>query len=101
MTVMKACEVCGKPFEARRSTARFCSSKCRQRAFKQKRPIEPSASPAPEPPATFDDVAGALNQARSLSNTFARLSATAPRQLRSGCARISRAISRAIEDEEW
>lgn len=101
MAVSKACEECGKLFEATRSTARFCSERCKKRAQRKKQPIPPAAEPSPALPATFEDVAAALNQARALSNTFARLSATAPRQLRSGCERIGQAITRAINDEEW
>ena len=30
--MIKSCEICGKPFEATRRDARFCSSTCRSRA---------------------------------------------------------------------
>ena len=99
----KICEICGKAFEARRSTARYCSGRCRQRAHKGKmrQPVIPKGRPAPIAPASFEDVAAALDDARALSNRFARMSATAPRPLRAGCARIGQAITRAITDEEW
>lgn len=45
------CEVCGNPFDAQRSTARFCSEACKKRA--QRAPAEEpkEAEPAPEPEA--------------------------------------------------
>lgn len=101
--VAKVCETCGQVFEARRSTAKYCSDKCRLRAFKGKsrQPIVPNAQPAPFLSSSFDDVAAALDSARAVSNKFAQLSTSAPRPLRPGCARISQAITRAIKDEEW
>ena len=66
-----------------------------------RQPVAPPSAPAPLPPATFDDVAAAVDDARAVSNAFARLSTSAPRQLRPGCRRIGQAITRAIEDEEW
>lgn len=95
------CEECGKQFEARRSTARFCSSRCRVRHHRAKEPIMPAARPAPLPDSSFEDVAEAVGQARAVSNSFAILSESAPRPLRPGCRRIGEAITRAIEDEEW
>ena len=99
----KVCATCGQVFEAKRSTAKYCSDRCRKKAYKasMRQPVVPAGKPAPIPSATFDDVAAALDGARSLSNRFAQLSTSAPRPLRPGCARISQAITRAIKDEEW
>jgi hypothetical protein len=33
LTTRKQCEECGSPFQARRRKARFCSAKCRKRAW--------------------------------------------------------------------
>lgn len=35
MQCMNKCEQCGKDYEAKRATSRFCSAKCRKLAFQQ------------------------------------------------------------------
>ena len=98
--MIKICDECGEPFEAKRSTARFCSSKCRKRSHRRMQPLVPDAPPSLGS-ASFDDVAAALDAARAVSNELARLSRMAPRPLRPGCSRISDAIASAIAREEW
>ena len=99
--MIKFCRQCGQPFEAKRSTALYCSSRCRLRAHRKSEPVVPDA-PLPKPvPASFEDVADAVDDARSLSNRFFQLESTAPRQLRPGCGRIGDAIRRAVTEEEW
>ena len=98
--MIKPCEECGRPFEAKRKTARFCSSNCRLKAHRASHPLVPDAPPE-LPSASFDDVADALDDARRVSNTFAQLAFTAPRKLRPRCARIGEAITAAIRREEW
>ena len=99
--MIKACEECGKLFEAKRSTARFCSSNCRLKAHRAGHPLIPDLPQQPERSASFDDVANAVSDARRVSNTFSQLAFTAPRKLQPGCGRISEAITKAIENEEW
>lgn len=36
--MLRRCEVCGIPYEAKRSTSRFCSATCRQRANRESAP---------------------------------------------------------------
>lgn len=40
------CEECGSPFIARREHARFCSARCRAKAYKAARTITPPQTPA-------------------------------------------------------
>lgn len=49
---MKRCEGpdCGVEFEPKRSTARFCSATCRQRAGRARKAAEVAAQPAPPEP---------------------------------------------------
>lgn len=99
--IVKPCEECGRPFEAKRSTARYCSRRCRQRHNLRGSAVIPDSPLPPLPPESFDDVLEAVGEARKVSNAFARLAWTAPRQLRPGCGRIAEAIARAIEEEDW
>jgi len=34
---VRVCDTCSEPFKAMRSTARYCSSACRKKAFRQKK----------------------------------------------------------------
>jgi hypothetical protein len=45
VAVRKKCASCGKPFEAKRATAKYCGDRCRQR--KHRKPDAPSELPAP------------------------------------------------------
>lgn len=45
--MQRSCDSCGKPYEARRKTSRFCSDTCRmrnQRAPKSREPVSPKPS---------------------------------------------------------
>ncbi len=100
MPVVK-CKSCQREFEAKRSTAQFCSDRCRQRWHRRMAPIVPE-NPAPvERQATMEDVLSAVGDARRVSNNMMQLSECAPRSLRPGCARIATAIALAIAEEEW
>jgi hypothetical protein len=43
----RACEQCGKAYEPLRSSSRFCSERCRQRAHRHKVSVTSSVTPAP------------------------------------------------------
>jgi hypothetical protein len=43
----RVCEQCSKPYEPQRSSSRFCSQTCRQRAHRNRLSVTPSVTPAP------------------------------------------------------
>src|SRR5262245_18372401 len=43
------CERRGKRYEPQRSTSRFCSQACKQRAYRQRLSVTASVTPAPTP----------------------------------------------------
>ena len=45
----RVCEQCGKAYEPRRSSSRFCSQACRQRAYRKRLSVTSSVTPAPAP----------------------------------------------------
>ena len=101
-TITTACVVCGRVFEARRTTAMYCSETCRKRRQRMNG-LEP-IMPAPlvvKTNATEEDVAAAIVTARTASNAFAQLGKAAPPPLRAGCERISLKIEGAIREEGW
>lgn len=94
--------MCGAPFEAKTSRARFCGARCRKRhqMHPDVRALVPSGAPAlcasPAPAVEL-----AVVEARRLANELYRLSASAPAKLRPGCRRMADAIALAIEAEGW
>ena len=46
----RACEQCRKLYEPQRSSSRFCSQACRQRAYRQRLGVTVSVTPAPDTP---------------------------------------------------
>lgn len=50
----RQCDVCGKPFEAKKPQARFCGATCRKRHSRGagKAPAAPKTSPPPQPVAS-------------------------------------------------
>lgn len=115
MTI-KECAECGKAFAAQRSTAVYCSEKCKK-AAKRKREragrrtstdpagdvptVSPGAFLPPIPPESYDAVSDAIDEARRVSTRFGQLANTAPTPCRAGCARIGGAIAGAIDREGW
>ena len=102
-TITTACVVCGRVFEARRTTAMYCSETCRKRRQRMNglEPIMPTETPRIKANATEEDVAAAIVTARTASNAFAQLGKAAPQPLRAGCERIAVKIEGAIREEGW
>lgn len=97
------CVICGGVFTAQRSTARYCSGRCRNIAWRNRKlaPVFPDSPPRIEAAAKKNDVGAMVSEARAVSNGFAQLASTAPHQLRAGCERVGVAIHDALEVEGW
>ena len=50
----RICEQCGKPYEPQRSSSRFCSQACKQRAYRKRLSVTSSVTPAPAPNTTIE-----------------------------------------------
>lgn len=68
--MLRACDVCGEQYEARRSTSRVCSSRCRVRKTRAK-----AASPTVATPATSAPVDEAAGDGPLLAATLVELDA--------------------------
>ncbi|MGI6032355.1 MAG: hypothetical protein ACOX69_02940 [Coriobacteriales bacterium] len=98
----RVCEACGKVYEAKRSTSRYCSSTCRSRAHRHPYKAVPIYGDGGE--ATFTlpyAVEDAFRQARVASNMLAAVSNSpdAVPRLRTIAGRVSAAISDALRAE--
>ena len=104
--ITKTCPVCHEKFEALRSSAVYCSNKCKMKKrreeykkrvkYRQVFPDKPPEIPAESVPIECET---AVQEAHRLVNDFGRLARTAPYQLRAKFARLSAAIYKALEDE--
>jgi endogenous inhibitor of DNA gyrase (YacG/DUF329 family) len=70
----KRCEVCGREFEAKRSTARFCSAACRQVHYRAQATGRPRRPKLPVLTATERDVLAAARDAHRAAGDLSRLS---------------------------
>lgn len=101
--MLKACIVCGQTFHAQRSSAKYCSGKCRVRAHRSGIPYPPDQPPL-IPDRTEDeveDMAVLINEARQLSGAFIQHANAVPLPLKAKCSRIGREIGSMLEREGW
>ena len=78
--MIKKCAVCGREFQARRSTARYCSATCRSRAYRGYEFTGELAAPEPCVQMNVEDVAEVVRHAHEAASDLSRASlmATAP-----------------------
>ena len=98
--MLKSCEICGKEFTARRSTAKYCSNACRHRA---QRAFDIGKINA-EPPEvrlalTADEIAGVIQQAHRATDDMSRASEHAPGVIGGKLRRCSEAFADALGAE--
>ena len=60
----RVCEQCRKPYEPRRSSSRFCSQACKQRAYRKRLSVTSSVTPAPNAPIEPSDSAEVFRYVR-------------------------------------
>ena len=101
--MLKKCILCGQTFHAKRSSAKYCSSGCRVRAYRSGVPQLPEQPPI-IPQQTEDeveDLAVLISEARQLSGAFIQQANSVPVPLRAKCARVGTGIRESLEREDW
>ena len=94
MKVIKRCEVCGREFQAKRSTARFCSDTCRSRnarGYEFHGELQP---PAPSACMSEDEVFEVVQRAHVAASDMSRASLMTSAPL---CAKLKKAAKK-MED---
>jgi hypothetical protein len=96
--MIKRCEYCGREFEARRSTARFCSAACRQRHH---RALAYSGTELPRPTMSMskEDALQIVTRAHEVASDMSRASMLVSAPLCLSLAKVSAAIEDALESE--
>lgn len=72
--MIKRCEICGREFAAKRSTAKYCSAKCRKRKERGYAYLGELEAPAPSAVMTDDDVLALLQQTHCIASDLSRAS---------------------------
>ena len=104
MAESRQCDVCGRAYTPQRSSSKYCSAACRQKAQRiRNRPQYVPVWSAPveraEPAKVPRDAEAAVLAAHRAANDLGRLSRSGPHQLRAAFARISEAIQSALDAE--
>lgn len=92
--MIKRCEICGRDFEAKRSTARFCSNTCRSRASRGYAYDGELQTPEPSARMSVDEVNDVVHRAHMAAADMSRASMLTAAPL---CLKLRRAAKR-IED---
>lgn len=69
----KACAVCGRDFEARRSTARYCGATCRQRSRRSPGARPASVSELSDAQGLYEEARRELEEAQALGSVLGQL----------------------------
>ena len=97
--VIKRCEICGKEYVAQRSTAKYCSNKCRlmaQRGTAYHGEIE---APDVHVSMTEDEVIAVVGRAHDTASDLSRASMLTPAPLCRSLKTVSQKLSDALKAE--
>lgn len=109
MEKTKTCPVCGNRFAAQRSTAVYCSSACRAASHRRRNMeddlgyvIQAVRMAPPHPvapkPATVDNIADAVMQARAASTSLRRYALNGQPAVRAMCMRVAQGIDDVLRE---
>lgn len=97
--MIKRCEVCGREFPAKRSTARFCSATCRSRYARGYAYAGEMLPPAPGAALSDDEVLEVLRRAHDVAADLSRASMLTPSPLCLSLAKVARRLEEALRGE--
>ena len=97
--MIKKCEVCGREFMAKRSTARFCSSTCRSRSFRGYEYDGELQPPTAQASMSDDEVLEVVRRAHDCASDMSRASMMTPSPLCLKLRRAARKMEEALRGE--
>lgn len=92
--MIKRCEVCGREFQAKRSTARYCSATCRSRAARGYAFTGEIMPPVPSATMSVQEVGDVVQRAHAAASDMSRASMLTASPL---CLKLRRAAKK-MED---
>lgn len=99
--MIKACAICGAEFVAQRSTAKYCSERCRQRAFRNGGvPFTGELAPVPVRVGMSEsDVREVVVRAHDVASDLSRASMLTPAPLCLSLKHVGVKLADALRDE--
>lgn len=97
--MIKRCEICGREFQAKRSTARYCSSTCRKRKERGYEFVGEILPPNPSIAMTADEVSDVVQRAHVAASDMSRASMMTAAPLCNRLGRAAKKIEDALRDE--
>ena len=97
--MIKNCEICGREFVARRSTAKYCSDRCRQLACRCSAFTGEIEQPDVRVSLTQDEVIAVVTRAHDTASDLSRASMLTPAPLCRSLKAVSQKLSDALRAE--
>ena len=97
--VIKKCEMCGREFVAKRSTAKYCSGKCRQAAYRGSVFVGETQPPDVRVSLSDDEVLAVVGRAHDTASDLSRASMLTPAPLCRSLKAVSQKLSDALRAE--
>lgn len=97
--MIKRCEICGREFVAQRSTAKYCSNRCRLASQRGTIFIGELQPPDTTRSMTDDEVASVIQQAHCTASDLSRASLFTPAPLSLKLRNVARKLEGALRGE--
>lgn len=97
--MIKSCEICGREFVAKRSTAKYCSPACRKRKERGYAYVGEIQPPVPSASMPKEEVAAVIQGAHNIASDLSRASMLTPAPLCLSLKRVARRIEEALRGE--
>ena len=97
--MIKSCEICGREYVAQRSTAKYCSNKCRLMAQRGVAYTGELEAPDVRVSMTEDEVLAVVSRAHDTASDLSRASMLTPAPLCRSFKAVSRKLSDALRAE--
>lgn len=97
--MLKKCEICGREFEAKRSTARYCSATCRKRKQRGYPFVGELGVPGITATMSTEEVAEILQRGHLVASDLSRASMMTSAPLCLSLKRASKKIEDALSEE--
>ena len=97
--MIKRCEICGREYAAKRSTAKYCSDRCRQIACRGSVFVGEVEPPDVRVSMTEDEVIEVVGRAHETASDLSRASMLTPAPLCRSLKTVSQKLSDALKAE--
>lgn len=97
--MIKRCVICGAEFEAKRSTAKYCSNRCRLMAQRGQAFVGEVSAPDVRLSMTEEEVLSVIERAHEAASDLSRASMLTPSPLCLKLRRVSKKLEDSLESE--